>query len=100
MRKIFSLARGGFILLFFMSCSLFDLELNTLTFVNETDLDLYYIFVSPGDSDTWGADIMGRDNTLPPGLERTYNIHYPDSSNDFDVLVMDSEGNHYAFWPG
>ena len=70
-------------------------NLNRLTIANDTGFDILYLFVSPGDSDLWGADILGTTRTLDDGEELTFFVHYPDRSNDFDVLAIDVDGDAY-----
>ena len=42
-------------------------DLNRITFKNDTGYDILYLFFSPGDSDLWGADILGTTRTLDDG---------------------------------
>lgn len=73
-------------------------NLNRITFVNNTGYDIVYLFFSPGDSDYWGADILGTTRTLDDGEKVGFYIHYPDSTNAFDFLAIDEDGDAYIIW--
>lgn len=69
--------------------------LNTVTIVNRTDEVLKYVFASPGDSNYWGADILGASHTVTSGGSYKFNLLYPNASNEFDILAMDTDDNRY-----
>jgi hypothetical protein len=73
-------------------------NLNRVTFVNSTGFDIVYLFFSPGDSDYWGADVLGTTRTLDDGEKVSFYIHYPDPSNEFDFLAIDEDGDAYIIW--
>jgi len=73
-------------------------ELNRVTFVNNTGYDIVYLFFSPGDSDYWGADVLGTTRTLDDGEKIGFYIHYPDTTNAFDFLAIDEDGDAYVIW--
>lgn len=70
-------------------------HLNQVTFSNNTGYDLHYLFFSPSDSQTWGADILGSDRIFPDGASLSFYIHYPDTTNAFDLLAVDEDGDAY-----
>lgn len=72
-----------------------DDELNLITFYNDTGYDIWYIFVSPGDSEYWGPELLGADRVLEDGQFLGFWIHYPESSNEFDIMAIDDDG--YTF---
>ena len=63
-------------------------ELNLITFENKTGSDINYIFLSPGDSEYWGSDILGSTRVLADGEELGFYIHYPDRCNEFDIYAV------------
>ena len=73
-------------------------NLNRVTFVNHTGYDIWYLFFSPGDSEYWGADILGTTRTLDDGEKLSFYIHYPDYSNAFDFMAIDEDGDAYLIW--
>ena len=73
-------------------------NLNRVTFINNTGYDIWYLFFSPGDSEYWGADILGTTRTLDDGEELSFYIHYPDRSNSFDFMAIDEDYDAYFIW--
>jgi hypothetical protein len=73
-------------------------ELNTITFHNETGYDIYYIFLSPGDSEYWGPEILGAEWVLQADRSLGFYIHYPDYSNTFDIMAIDDDGYTFIIW--
>ncbi|MFW6288493.1 MAG: hypothetical protein ACOC2Q_01800, partial [Spirochaetota bacterium] len=73
-------------------------NLNRVTFVNSTGSDFVYLFFSPGDSEYWGADVLGTTRTLDDGEQVSFFIHYPEYSNEFDFLAIDEDGDAYIIW--
>ena len=73
-------------------------NLNRVTIVNNTGYDIWYLFLSPGDSEYWGADILGTTRTLDDGEKLGFYIHYPDYSNAFDFMAIDEDGDAYFIW--
>ena len=71
-------------------------ELNRITFVNSTGAKIQMIFLSPGDSEFWGPDIIGADYVLKDGGSIRYYVHYPQSSFNFDVLATDDAGRQFV----
>lgn len=73
-------------------------ELNTITFYNETGYDIYYIFLSPGDSNYWGPEILGSNRHLAADTSLGFYIHYPDYTNTFDIMAIDDNGYTFVLW--
>jgi hypothetical protein len=70
-------------------------ELNKITFQNSTGTKIQMIFLSPGDSEYWGPEIIGADYVLKDGGSIGYYIHYPRASSTFDVMATDDKGNTF-----
>lgn len=70
-------------------------ELNKITFDNSTGTRIEMIFLSPGDSNYWGPDIIGADYYLKDGASLGYYVHYPDKSFKFDIMATDDQGNKF-----
>lgn len=66
--------------------------------VNESYYDIYYIFVSPDTSDTWGDDILGAESILPAGYELDVAVDGFDSHCIFDIQVVSEIGETLEFW--
>lgn len=67
--------------------------LNNIVFFNGTANDIEYIFLSPGDSDYWGPEILNSERVLESRDNLGFYIFYPDECNDFDILAIDSNGD-------
>jgi hypothetical protein len=63
-------------------------ELNLITFENKTGGDISYIFLSPGDSEYWGSDILGSTRVLSDEEELGFYIHYPNRCDNFDIYAV------------
>ena len=85
--------------LFSVPAFAFDSDnLNSLTVYNETGFDIWYLHVSPEDSEGWGADVLGSQRTLDDGEYLGFYILYPDECNSFDIMAIDEEGDSYFIW--
>ncbi len=73
-------------------------ELNRITFENNTGYDFHYLFLSPGDSEHWGTDILGSSTIMRDGDVRGFYIHYPDRCNTFDIMAIDEDDDAYILW--
>ena len=73
-------------------------ELNNVAIFNNSGGDIVYLFLSPGDSEYWGPDILGSERTLEHRSALGFYIHYPDACNTFDFMAIDSDGNAYVKW--
>lgn len=73
-------------------------ELNMVTFKNTTGAQIEMIFLSPGDSDYWGPDLLGADYVMDQNSSLSYYIHYPEDSFTFDILAVDENGNSFELY--
>ena len=81
------------------SLSAFDPDyLNRVTFINNTGADIWYVFLSPGDSSEWGFDILGSERTLEDNNLLSFFISYPEYENFFDVMAIDEDGNTFILF--
>jgi hypothetical protein len=70
-------------------------DLNKVTFQNTTGTKIEMIFLSPGDSDYWGPDLIGADYVIKDGGTISYYVHYPSSPFKFDIMATDDQGNKF-----
>ncbi len=70
-------------------------ELNKVTIENTTGTKIEMIFLSPGDSDYWGPDIIGADYVMKDNSSLGYYLHYPEKSFKFDIMAIDDQGNKF-----
>ena len=73
-------------------------NLNSVTVYNETGFDIWYLHVSPEDSEGWGADVLGSERTLDDGEYLGFYILYPNECNSFDIMAIDEDGDSYIIW--
>lgn len=67
--------------------------LNLVTFKNSTGNTIEFIFLSPGDSEYWGPEILGSTRVLGDGESLGFWLLYPDECNAFDIMAIDEDGN-------
>ena len=73
-------------------------DLNLITFSNLTRNEILYIFLSPGDSEYWGPEILGASRTLEPNGTLGFYILYPNECDTFDIMAVDDEGGTIILW--
>jgi len=72
--------------------------LNHVTFSNTTGNKIEMIFLSPGDSDHWGPDLIGADYVMKDGTTLGYYVDYPEDTFKFDILAIDDKGNKFEVY--
>ncbi len=65
-----------------------DVEEASLELINNLDIPICYVFISPAESDEWGADWLG-DDTVPPG--GSYSFYLP--AGTYDLSARDCNGD-------
>lgn len=66
------------------------------TLVNNTGVDVHYVFVSPHRSNDWGSDIMGKDS-LPSDSSVDITFSPGDKATFWDIRVED-QGGKFLEW--
>jgi hypothetical protein len=56
---------------------------------------MLYAFISPSDSDSWGIDFMGTEQTLGTHSTLTWAAPVGDDSSSYDIMIIDDEYNRY-----
>jgi hypothetical protein len=59
---------------------------------NNTNVEIYALYVTPHNADDWGDDILGVD-TLPPGESVEITFSRKEKAKYWDLRVEDEEGN-------
>jgi hypothetical protein len=62
------------------------------TLINETDVDITQIFISPASAASWGEDLLGEDEYLPAGNELGIQFHPDADAELWDIKVVDNDG--------
>lgn len=63
---------------------------------NQTGYTIIYLYVSPGDAQSWEEDVLGSD-VLQSGTTQRVNL-YGYNSPIFDIRLVDEDGDTYTFW--
>jgi hypothetical protein len=70
----------------------------SINIVNNTGYDIYFLYVSPSESDEWGDDILG-DAILKDGDTFNYQLTEPLSNvSIYDFLAEDEDDDPYLKW--
>lgn len=69
----------------------------SITFINNTGIDIYYLYASPAETDEWEEDILDID-ILEYGEAVQVDFTYPGSQTVWDFKVEDGEGNYLEFY--
>jgi hypothetical protein len=54
--------------------------------------DIYYVYVSPSDSDEWGEDLLGEETILADGEEFSTEV----TTGTYDIRVVDEDDDTYT----
>ncbi|MCB1308456.1 MAG: hypothetical protein KDK30_09765 [Leptospiraceae bacterium] len=73
-------------------------EVQEITISNQIGADINLLFVSPGDSNYWGPDILGSERVFPAGADLSFYLHYPQACGKFDLLAIDDSGKSYTIY--
>lgn len=63
----------------------------TLTVINDTNTEIWYVYISPSDSDDWGDDWLG-DDVIAPGESYTFEL----AEGTYDLRADDKDHNEMA----
>lgn len=64
--------------------------------VNNTGVDIHYVFITPHHANDWGSDVMGKDS-LPNGSSVAISFSPGDKATFWDIRVEDLAGN-FLMW--
>ena len=82
-----------FILIALQSFAFDEEALNLVYFENLTSNTIEFIFLSPGDSEYWGPDLLNAEEVLGAGETLGFYLLYPNDCDDFDILAVDENGS-------
>lgn len=75
----------------------FEEGLLSLEIMNYTGFELYYLFISPSDSDMYGIDFMDSETTLMPDSSISVLLFHSEEGTEYDIMGEDLEGDTYSF---
>ena len=68
-----------------------------ITIVNNTGYLVFYLYISPTTSDTWGRDRLAANQTLPNGHSVSVRLPHPlNVTNKYDIMLEDLDGDTYS----
>jgi hypothetical protein len=74
-----------------------DFSLVTVHAVNSTGHEIQYLFVPPGDSAAWGADLLDEEATLADGNSYSFLLAVGKEKMTYKVMGVDENGDEYQF---
>jgi hypothetical protein len=74
-----------------------DYTLTTLEVENDTGAEVQYLFISPADSDAWGADLLDEESILADGDSHAITIPIAEGKAQYNLFAEDEDGKSYFF---
>ncbi|MGA2479209.1 MAG: hypothetical protein ABSG63_10720 [Spirochaetia bacterium] len=74
-----------------------EFTLATVEVENDTGAEIQYLFISPADSDAWGADLLDEENTLADGDSHAIVIPVGKEKAPYNLFAEDGDGKSYFF---
>ncbi len=68
-----------------------------LRLVNELPLEVFYLFISPGDSGMWGVDYLSSAGVLEKGRGSSFLVPAVGDAVGYDIIAVDEESDLYTF---
>ncbi|MCL2069890.1 MAG: hypothetical protein FWH19_02760 [Treponema sp.] len=70
-----------------------------IVIVNHTGYEVWYVYISPSESELWGEDRLADDQILANGEAVTLNLPQPlNVTNYYDIMIVDQDGDSYTKW--
>ncbi len=73
-------------------------QTTSVEIVNNTGFDIYNIFFSPADSNSWGPDVLDSTTIMETGDSVKFLVHHPERCNNFDFMAVDEDNDAYYIW--
>ncbi len=71
---------------------LMSLSAGTVEIINDTGgYDIYYVYISPSYSDSWGDDWLDSDEVLPSGSSVAFSV----TNDEYDIRLVDEDDDEY-----
>ena len=95
MKKLFL----GFLFLTLIVTSPFAQVNPSITIVNNTGYEVWYVYISQTTSSTWGDDFLDPNQVLRNGESATFTLPFPlNVVNRYDIHLIDLDGDSYTQW--
>ncbi|MDR1306292.1 MAG: hypothetical protein LBK74_01790 [Treponema sp.] len=79
----------------FLAAALFAQNQPSVMIVNDTGEVIYFVYISPSESEEWGEDTLGGE-ILDPGQTVTIPLPYSAGSGNLYDVKLDATYDHYA----
>ncbi|GHT94121.1 hypothetical protein FACS1894141_0170 [Spirochaetia bacterium] len=76
--------------------SAYEDDTASITIVNKTGYTVYYVYVSPSSSDSWGDDQLGSDSVLVDGSSIRVTVPSFNSAITYDICLIDEDEDTYT----
>lgn len=73
------------------------LAFSQVTFHNQTGVTIAFLFISPADSEMWGADFLDANSRMAPDASRTFLAPPYQEAARYNVLAVSESGDFYGF---
>lgn len=73
-----------------------EMEFVTVYIRNDA-LPVWYLFISPADSDAWGVDYLDEVTILDSGETVSFLFPLADGMAEYDLMAIDEDGDEYRF---
>ena len=70
----------------------------TVTIENYTGYPVYFMYISPSNSDSWGHDVLGSNEVLNNKRSRKVTLPPLNTSRRYDIKLEDKDGDTYTKW--
>ena len=74
-----------------------DFNLVTVHVKNSTGQEVQYLFISPNDSDAWGADLLDENTTLADGDTHSIVVPVGKKKVKYNLMAVDDNNREYSF---
>ena len=68
-----------------------------LRIINELPYDIFYLFLSPGDSRMWGVDYLSSPGVLESGRLSSFLVPATEEPVEYHLVAVDEQGDLYSF---
>ncbi|MFP4365189.1 MAG: hypothetical protein ACLFR1_15105 [Spirochaetia bacterium] len=65
----------------------------SITVINDTGYDIYYLYISPEEDESWGEDILGSNTILENGNRVSINLS--SETCNYDIYAIDEDSDDY-----
>lgn len=75
-----------------------DMDFVEISLTSAIDYDVFFAFVSPGDSGMLGVDMLDDETILYPGETLSLIVPAGSTPTQYDIIAVDEDSDTYSFW--